>query len=80
MKKLAPTGNLYKLESNKVNKMVRGLTVSNGIGWISDHDKMYLIDSPVRKVYVFDFDLNKGEIYNKQVLIDFGMSKVILKE
>ncbi|AEE93217.1 SMP-30/Gluconolaconase/LRE domain protein [Acidianus hospitalis W1] len=72
MKKSGPTGNLYKLESNKISKILGGLTVSNGLGWSPDNDKMYLIDSPVRKVYVFDFNLNRGEIYNKQVLIDFG--------
>jgi sugar lactone lactonase YvrE len=72
MKKSGPTGNLYKLELNKISKILGGLTVSNGLGWSPDNDKMYLIDSPVRKVYVFDFNLNRGEIYNKQVLIDFG--------
>lgn len=72
MMKDFPSGNLYKLEGEKVVKMLEGLTVSNGLGWSPDNDKMYLIDSPTRKVYSFDFDLNKGEIYNKEVLMDFG--------
>ncbi|BDC17631.1 hypothetical protein HS5_05210 [Acidianus sp. HS-5] len=46
--------------------------MSNGLGWNSDNDTMYLIDSPIRKVYAFDFDLTRGEIYNKRVLIDFN--------
>lgn len=72
MKKTGPTGNLYRFEKSNITKILSGLTVSNGLGWSPDNDVMYLIDSPIRKVYAFDFDLNKGEIYNKRVLIDFN--------
>jgi sugar lactone lactonase YvrE len=71
MKKSGPTGSLYKLEG-KIEKILDNLTVSNGLGWNPDNNVMYLIDSPVRKVYAFDYDKNKGEIYNKRVLIDFN--------
>ncbi|TRN04648.1 gluconolaconase [Sulfolobus sp. F1] len=67
-----PTGNFYKLEGKKVTKLLEGLTISNGLAWDSDDKVMYLIDTPTRKVFVFDFDLNKGEIYNKRVAVDFG--------
>lgn len=71
MKKSGPTGNLYKLDHD-ITKVLDKLTVSNGLGWNPENDIMYLIDSAVRKVYAFDFDLNKGEIYNKRILIDFN--------
>ncbi|NON63108.1 SMP-30/gluconolactonase/LRE family protein [Acidianus sp. RZ1] len=66
-----PLGSLYKLEGTKLTKMLTGLRVSNGLGWSPDWDKMYLIDSPTRKVYSFNFDINKGDIYNRDILIDF---------
>ncbi|WP_338604659.1 SMP-30/gluconolactonase/LRE family protein [Sulfolobus tengchongensis] len=72
MNERKPTGNFYKLEGNKLTKMLEGLIVSNGIGWDIENRQMYLIDSPLRKIFVFDFDLNKGEIYNKRVAVDFG--------
>ncbi|ARM75445.1 SMP-30/gluconolactonase/LRE family protein [Acidianus manzaensis] len=71
MLKDKPSGNLYKLEGNKIEKMLSQLTVSNGLGWNPENNIMYLIDSPIRKVYSFDYDLNKGEIFNRKVLIDF---------
>ena len=71
MKKTSPSGNLYKFDGREIKKMVDGLTVSNGLGWDPDDEVMYLIDSPVRKVYAFDFDLKRGELWNKRVLIDF---------
>ncbi|AWR96873.1 SMP-30/gluconolactonase/LRE family protein [Acidianus sulfidivorans JP7] len=73
MLKDIPTGNLYKLEGkNEIKKTLSGLIVSNGLGWSPDNDTMYLIDSRLRKVYSFDFDLNRGEINNKRVIIDFN--------
>ncbi|MCH4815644.1 MAG: SMP-30/gluconolactonase/LRE family protein [Saccharolobus sp.] len=72
MNERKPTGSFYKFDGSKVIKMLEGLTVSNGLGWDPDNKQMFLIDSPVRKVFVFDFDLNKGEIYNRRVAVDFG--------
>ncbi|QGA53193.1 SMP-30/gluconolactonase/LRE family protein [Sulfolobus sp. E5-1-F] len=72
MNERKPTGNFYKFDGNKVTKILEGLTVSNGLGWDPDNEQMFLIDSPVRKVFMFDFDLNKGEIYNRRVAVDFG--------
>ncbi|MEM0016435.1 MAG: SMP-30/gluconolactonase/LRE family protein [Saccharolobus sp.] len=67
-----PTGNFYKFDGNNITKVLEGLTVSNGLGWDYEDKVMYLIDTPTRKVFVFDFDLKKGEIYNKRVAVDFG--------
>ncbi|AAK42817.1 SMP-30/gluconolactonase/LRE family protein [Saccharolobus solfataricus] len=72
MNERKPTGSFYKLDTGKITKILEGLTVSNGLGWDPDNTQMFLIDSPVRKVFVFDFDLNKGEIYNRRVAVDFG--------
>lgn len=67
-----PTGNFYKLEGNKIVKVLEGLTISNGLGWDIEDKVMYLIDTPTRKVFMFDFDLQRGEIYNKKIAVDFG--------
>mgnify|MGYP001770641923 FL=1 len=72
MTKSAPTGSLYRFDGREIRKMVSGLTVSNGLGWDPDDKVMYLIDSPVRRVYAFDFDLRSGELWNMRVLINFS--------
>ncbi|ADX83598.1 SMP-30/gluconolactonase/LRE family protein [Sulfolobus islandicus] len=66
-----PTASLYKLEDKKLTKVLEKLYRSNGLGWDPDNELFYLIDTPLRKVFEFDFDKNKGDIYNKRVVIDF---------
>ncbi|BFH73028.1 SMP-30/gluconolactonase/LRE family protein [Sulfurisphaera javensis] len=70
----SPSGNLYRFDK-ELKKMLSNLTVSNGLAWDLDRGKMYLIDSPIRKVYSFDYDVNTGDIYNKEVFIDFSTEK-----
>ncbi|BBG23472.1 SMP-30/gluconolactonase/LRE family protein [Sulfuracidifex tepidarius] len=71
MKERDPTGSLYKFVKSPV-KVLNNLTISNGLGWDPDDGTMYLIDTLRRKVFAFDFDLSKGEIYNMRVAVDFG--------
>jgi sugar lactone lactonase YvrE len=71
MKERNPTGSLYKFFKSPV-EVFDGLTISNGLGWDPDNEVMYLIDTPKRKVFAFDFDLSKGEIYNMSIAVDFG--------
>ncbi|QGA55329.1 SMP-30/gluconolactonase/LRE family protein [Sulfolobus sp. E5-1-F] len=66
-----PTASLYKLEGKRLSKVLDKLYRSNGLGWDPDNKLFYLIDTPLRKVFQFDFDKDKGEIYNKRVIIDF---------
>jgi sugar lactone lactonase YvrE len=67
-----PTASLYVLDlDTSIRKTVGGLSVSNGLAWSKDNDTMYLVDTPIKKVFRFDFDLEKGEISNQRVCIDF---------
>jgi len=67
-------GNLYKFENGKFIKMADGFTLTNGMTWSHDNKKMYVNDSDGRKIYVFDFDLEKGTLSNKKVLVDCDKS------
>lgn len=69
---------LYRLEADhSLTEMLKGVSVSNGIGWSPDDRLMYYIDSPERRVDVFDYDLGKGEIANRRPFViipsDFGI-------
>lgn len=66
-------GSLYSWnnEEGLVNRE-QGVTVSNGMGWSPDNSLFYYIDSPTRKVSVYDFDLLTGGIKNKRTFISFG--------
>lgn len=67
-KVLIGKGSLYKFENGKFIKMSDGFTLTNGMTWSHDNKKMYVNDSDGRKIYIFDFDLEKGTIceYNKE--------------
>lgn len=61
-------GALYCFDGT-LKKVITGTSISNGICWSANQDKMYYIDSFDRNIKVFDFDLDKGEISNQQVVI-----------
>ncbi len=46
-----------------------GVTVSNGIIWSNDHKTLYYIDTPLRNVRAWDYDLVTGDISNERVVI-----------
>ena len=68
----SPTGSLYCLNSDmKVEKKLSDLTISNGLAWNMANDTMYFIDTPTRKVFVFDYNLETGEVTNQREVITF---------
>jgi sugar lactone lactonase YvrE len=53
-------GALYRYDG-RLERVLDGVTLSNGIGWTSDDTYMYYIDSTAYRVDVFDFDLASGQ-------------------
>ncbi len=63
-------GSLYTLEKDlSVSKKFCGLTISNGLAWSKDKKSFYLIDTPTKTVYEFDYNDESGEISNRRELI-----------
>ena len=60
---------LFTFDSKILKEVVSDLTVSNGIGWSLDQRKMYFIDSPTKRVDIFDVDLERGELRNRSVFV-----------
>ena len=64
-------GSLYRLETDhRVVKIFGDVGISNGIGWSPDDTKMYYIDTPTKRVDVFDYDPESGEIANRRPLVE----------
>jgi sugar lactone lactonase YvrE len=56
-------GALYRLEhSGRIQLMLDGLTISNGVGWSPDSRVMYLADSGPGVIHAFSFDPERGSI------------------
>ena len=59
---------LYSLDgSKKLGTRESGVAISNGICWSPDSTRFYFADSPLRTIFVYDFDAATGAISNKRV-------------
>lgn len=63
-------GTLYKVAKNcELSNVISPVSISNGIAWNMDNTKMYYIDSPTRKIYVFEYNICNGKIGNSILYI-----------
>ena len=63
-------GSLFRIDPDgNWQQMDSGFTVSNGIGFSPDDKRMYFADSGRRTVYVYDFDLERGEIAHRRPFV-----------
>ncbi len=61
-------GNLYCVyKDGAVQQRESGIIISNGLCWSPDSRIMYFADSPLRTIYVYDFDASDGSIANRRV-------------
>ena len=69
-------GAFYRLKKGKLTKLLDNVNCSNGIDWSLDGSKMYYVDSPLKKVEVFDFDGSlENPLSNRRTCCD--LTKVI---
>jgi len=68
-----PLGELYRLDSGgTLTPVVKGVMVSNGLGWSPDGTRMYYNDSPTRQIDMFDYDPATGEAFQRRVFADLS--------
>ena len=61
---------LYRLDADlTVRRMLPGVSVSNGIGWSPEGDALYHVDSPRRRIDVYDYDDVAGAIAGRRAVI-----------
>jgi sugar lactone lactonase YvrE len=64
-------GALYRLDPDgRVHTMLEPVTTSNGIDWSPDGRFMYYVDTPTRRVDIFDFDVASARASNRRVFVD----------
>ena len=57
------TGALYRLDPDlSVHRMEESLRCPNGMAWSPDNKRMYLCDTWTRRIYIYDYDLERGAI------------------
>jgi sugar lactone lactonase YvrE len=61
---------LYRFDGVAVEKVLSGLTLSNGLGWSPDGTVMYFIDSGTQRVDAFHFDGGEGAISGRRTVVE----------
>jgi len=63
-------GGFYVVRGNgEFEQVLQDVSISNGVCWSLDGDKMYYQDTPLRTVSQFDFDEKKGIISEREEVI-----------
>jgi sugar lactone lactonase YvrE len=66
-------GRLYRVDAlGEVVTVLPEASVSNGIGWSPDGRLMYYVDSPTRRVDVFDVDRETGLVARRRPFVDLA--------
>ena len=61
---------LHRLDADgAITPVLRGLTISNGLGWSRDATTLYLNDSGPSVTWAFDVDADSGSLSNRRVLV-----------
>jgi sugar lactone lactonase YvrE len=68
----SPIGSLYSVEADgSMRRLLDQLSIANGMAWSADGGTLYYIDSPLRRVDAFDYDLATGAISRRRSYLVF---------
>jgi sugar lactone lactonase YvrE len=67
-------GEVYRLETDGVTAklMIEDICCTNGVLWSPDNKRLYISDSTVKKIFLWDFDEESGTPTNRRVFLDTG--------
>ena len=64
------TSALYRLDADhRVEQVLPGVTMSNGLGWSPDHRTFYYVDSAAQRLDAFDHDPDSGRLGGRRPLV-----------
>jgi sugar lactone lactonase YvrE len=62
---------LYRIEPDVVTVLCDA-TISNGLGWSPDGRLLYYVDTPLRRIDVFDYDVATGDATGRRTFVDLA--------
>jgi sugar lactone lactonase YvrE len=68
--------NLYRIDPDGAReKLLEGLTISNGIGWLDDGATLHFVDSPTQRLEAFEVDRDAGRLRGRRTLAELDPAK-----
>jgi sugar lactone lactonase YvrE len=65
------TGSLYRIGADRqVARQFGGVVIPNSTAFSPDDRTMYFADTPQKKIWAYDFDIEAGTIANRRVFVD----------
>lgn len=66
-------GSLFRVDADgTATRMDSGFTVANGLGFSPDDARLYFTDTARRTIYVYDFDLARGEVAHRRPFVELA--------
>ncbi|MDO4514868.1 MAG: SMP-30/gluconolactonase/LRE family protein [Lachnospiraceae bacterium] len=65
-----PGGNLFCYDNGKVSIREHNTRISNGLAWSKDETRFFFSDSLYHCIFVYDYDVESGNIANRRVLCE----------
>lgn len=63
-------GRLYRLDTDgSLTVVLEGVGISNGMGFTPGQDGMYYTDSSKGEIYLFDYNIESGELTNRRIFV-----------
>jgi sugar lactone lactonase YvrE len=63
-------GALYRYDPDgTLTTVIEDISLSNGLGWTRDEQRMYYVDTPTRRVDVLDFDTATSTVENRRPFV-----------
>jgi L-arabinonolactonase len=68
-----PLGSVWSYDGRGAPRFLFGdILISNSIAFSPDGRRMYFADTPLKKIFVFDYDLEKGAVSNRRLFAEVG--------
>jgi len=68
-----PLGHVWLYDGETAPRILfGGVLISNSIAFSPDGRLMYFADTPLKKILVFDYDLDEGQVSNRRIFAEVG--------
>jgi L-arabinonolactonase len=69
-KRAEPIGRVWTFDGSRARVLFDGVRISNSIAFSPDGRRMYFADTPERVIWVFDYDVDSGDVSNRRVFVE----------